>query len=178
MSNVAAVGDKGTVMFDSGIRTGADVFKVDCKVEPRADIKALALGAKAVLVGRLYGESCKHSLMSHPFRVDRTTRQSRRDVSPGCADSTPVYGMAIAGESGVRHVMKSLLADFDILMNCAGVNTVKEIDRSHLSESFGCPLPNTRRRSSVSSRGRWRALMYFAGLIEGIGAMQGNRSLY
>ncbi|KAK8853027.1 hypothetical protein IAR55_003728 [Kwoniella newhampshirensis] len=78
-----SVGDKGTVLFDSGIRTGADVFKV-C--------------AKAVLVGRLY-----------------------------------VFGMAIAGESGVRHVMKSLLADFDILMNCAGVNKVSEIDKSHLS---------------------------------------------
>lgn len=35
-----AVGDKISVLFDSGIRTGADV------------IKALCLGAKAVLVGR------------------------------------------------------------------------------------------------------------------------------
>lgn len=42
--------------------------------------QALALGAKAVLVGRLW-----------------------------------IYGMGIAGEAGVRHVMKSLLADFDIL---------------------------------------------------------------
>ncbi|KAJ5595480.1 uncharacterized protein N7459_001688 [Penicillium hispanicum] len=42
---VDAVGDKMTVLFDSGIRTGADV------------IKALRLGAKAVLVGRpvIYG---------------------------------------------------------------------------------------------------------------------------
>ncbi|KAK3059970.1 hypothetical protein LTS18_009633 [Coniosporium uncinatum] len=42
---VDAVGDKMTVLFDSGIRTGADV------------IKALCLGAKAVLVGRpwIYG---------------------------------------------------------------------------------------------------------------------------
>nr|P0DUR7.1 RecName: Full=FMN-dependent alpha-hydroxy acid dehydrogenase qulF; AltName: Full=Quinolactacin A2 biosynthesis cluster protein F [Penicillium citrinum] len=42
---VDAVGDKMTVMFDSGVRTGADV------------IKALCLGAKAVLVGRpvIYG---------------------------------------------------------------------------------------------------------------------------
>ncbi|KAL2865940.1 FMN-dependent dehydrogenase [Aspergillus lucknowensis] len=42
---VDAVGDKVTVMFDSGVRTGADVMK------------ALCLGAKAVLVGRpvLYG---------------------------------------------------------------------------------------------------------------------------
>jgi isopentenyl diphosphate isomerase/L-lactate dehydrogenase-like FMN-dependent dehydrogenase len=42
---VEAVGDKMTVLFDSGIRTGVDV------------IKALCLGAKAVLVGRpvVYG---------------------------------------------------------------------------------------------------------------------------
>ncbi|CCD54848.1 hypothetical protein ACHAPC_004990 [Botrytis cinerea] len=42
---VDAVGDKLTVLFDSGIRTGVDV------------IKALSLGAKAVLVGRpaIYG---------------------------------------------------------------------------------------------------------------------------
>lgn len=41
----AAVGDKITVLFDSGIRTGVDV------------IKALSLGAEAVLVGRpaVYG---------------------------------------------------------------------------------------------------------------------------
>lgn len=37
---VDAVGDKLTVLFDSGIRTGADI------------IKALSLGAKGVLVGR------------------------------------------------------------------------------------------------------------------------------
>lgn len=38
----AAVADKTTLLFDSGIRRGADVFK------------AMALGAKAVLVGRPY----------------------------------------------------------------------------------------------------------------------------
>ena len=42
---VEAVGDKITVLFDSGIRTGVDV------------IKALCLGAKGVLIGRpfVYG---------------------------------------------------------------------------------------------------------------------------
>jgi isopentenyl diphosphate isomerase/L-lactate dehydrogenase-like FMN-dependent dehydrogenase len=38
----AAAGDRLTVLFDSGIRTGDDVFK------------ALALGAEAVLLGRPY----------------------------------------------------------------------------------------------------------------------------
>jgi isopentenyl diphosphate isomerase/L-lactate dehydrogenase-like FMN-dependent dehydrogenase len=67
-------------MFDSGIRSGADVFK------------ALALGAKFVFVGRLW-----------------------------------VWGLSIAGEMGVRHVMKSLLADFDILMNVAGYPRVEDV---------------------------------------------------
>ena len=42
---VDAVGDQMAVLFDSGIRTGADI------------LKALCLGAKAVLVGRpaIYG---------------------------------------------------------------------------------------------------------------------------
>jgi (S)-mandelate dehydrogenase len=42
---VAAVGDRATVLLDSGIRHGSDV------------VKALALGARAVLIGRatLYG---------------------------------------------------------------------------------------------------------------------------
>ena len=39
---VRAVGERLTVLFDSGVRTGDDVFK------------ALALGARAVLVGRPY----------------------------------------------------------------------------------------------------------------------------
>src|SRR5262249_56834035 len=39
---VAAVGDKTTVLMDGGIRRGTDI------------VKALILGAKAVLVGRAY----------------------------------------------------------------------------------------------------------------------------
>jgi len=76
---VEAVGEKMTIIFDSGIRTGADIFK------------ALALGAHAVQVGRLY-----------------------------------VWGMAHEGESGCRHVMKSLLADLDILMTVAGYPSLRE----------------------------------------------------
>lgn len=75
---VEAVKGRLTILFDSGIRTGADVFK------------ALALGADAILVGRLY-----------------------------------VYGLAHGGERGVRHVIKSLLADFDITMSLSGHRSVK-----------------------------------------------------
>jgi len=82
---VDAVGDKMTIIFDSGIRTGADVFK------------ALALGAHAVAVGRLY-----------------------------------IWGMSHEGEAGCRHVMKSLLADLDILMTVGGYRSLRDINRSAL----------------------------------------------
>jgi lactate 2-monooxygenase len=57
---VDAVGDKLTILLDSGVRTGADV------------IKALCLGAKAVLIGRpwVYGlgiagkAGAKHAMQS------------------------------------------------------------------------------------------------------------------
>ncbi|EHR50076.1 alpha-hydroxyacid dehydrogenase, FMN-dependent L-lactate dehydrogenase [Saccharomonospora marina XMU15] len=68
-----AVGDRIEVLFDSGVRTGADV------------LKALALGAKAVLLGRPY-----------------------------------VYGLALGGEDGVRHVLRSVLADLDLTMALSG----------------------------------------------------------
>ncbi|KAI1261064.1 FMN-dependent alpha-hydroxy acid dehydrogenase [Xylariaceae sp. FL1019] len=94
---VTAIGDKTFVMFDSGIRGGADVFK------------ALALGAKFVFIGRLW-----------------------------------VYALGSGGEEGVRHVIKSLLADLDILMNVAGYPTLKDIDRDALdSMPRGCYFPST-----------------------------------
>ncbi|MQA10142.1 MAG: alpha-hydroxy-acid oxidizing protein [Pseudonocardiaceae bacterium] len=74
---VNAVGDRLAVLFDSGVRTGADV------------VKALCLGAQAILLGRPY-----------------------------------VYGLAHAGESGVRHVVRSLLADFDLTMGLSGNRSV------------------------------------------------------
>lgn len=46
-----------------------------------------------------------------------------------------VFGLSIKGELGVRHVMKSLLADFDILMNVAGFQSVDQITREHLDSS-------------------------------------------
>ena len=38
-----------------------------------------------------------------------------------------IWGLSIMGDHGVRHVMKSLLADFDILMNVAGYQSVNQI---------------------------------------------------
>jgi lactate 2-monooxygenase len=77
---VAEVRGRVPVLFDSGIRSGADVFK------------ALALGAEAVLVGRPW-----------------------------------VYGLALAGESGVRAVMEHMMAELDLTMALAGVKNVAEI---------------------------------------------------
>lgn len=65
---VDAVGDKVTVMFDSGIRTGADIMK------------ALCLGAKAVMVGRpvIYGlgiagkDGAKHVLAGLLAELDQS----------------------------------------------------------------------------------------------------------
>jgi isopentenyl diphosphate isomerase/L-lactate dehydrogenase-like FMN-dependent dehydrogenase len=85
---VDAVGERIYVMFDSGVRGASDV------------VKALALGARFVFVGRLW-----------------------------------VWGLSIMGEEGVRHVMKSLLADLDILMAVAGFTGVKDFDRNILGTS-------------------------------------------
>jgi lactate 2-monooxygenase len=82
---VDAVGHQAEVLFDSGIRTGADVAK------------ALALGARAVLVGRPW-----------------------------------VYGLGLAGTDGVRHVLRSLLADFDLTMALSGHRLPSELIRDSL----------------------------------------------
>lgn len=77
---VAAVGPQRPVLFDSGIRTGADI------------IKALALGAQAVLLGRPY-----------------------------------IWGLALAGEAGVREVLQRLLAEFDLTLALAGYRQVSQL---------------------------------------------------
>jgi lactate 2-monooxygenase len=82
---VDAVGEQIEVLFDSGIRTGADI------------VKALALGARAVLVGRPW-----------------------------------VYGLAHGGQDGIRHVLRSLLADFELTLALSGRRTPGELDRACL----------------------------------------------
>ncbi|KAM0272538.1 hypothetical protein ACHAQH_008674 [Verticillium albo-atrum] len=79
------VGDRLVVAFDSGVRGASDI------------VKALALGAKFVFVGRLW-----------------------------------IWGLSIMGEAGVRHVLRGLLADLDILMNVAGINKVEDISKDLL----------------------------------------------
>lgn len=77
---VVSAAGKMPVLFDSGIRTGADI------------VKALALGARAVLVGRPY-----------------------------------VYGLACAGEAGVRGVLQALLAELDLTMALSGVARLQDL---------------------------------------------------
>jgi lactate 2-monooxygenase len=77
---VDAVAGRVPILLDSGVRSGADVFK------------ALALGARAVLLARPY-----------------------------------VYGLALAGERGVREVIRNVLADFDLTMGLAGCSSLAEI---------------------------------------------------
>ncbi|MCW2663911.1 MAG: Lactate 2-monooxygenase [Mycobacterium sp.] len=73
------------VLFDSGIRSGADI------------VKALALGATAVGVGRPYA-----------------------------------YGLALGGADGVVHVLRSLLAEADLIMAVDGYPTLKDLNAEAL----------------------------------------------
>ena len=47
-----------------------------------------------------------------------------------------IWGLSIMGEVGVRHVMKSLLADFDILMNVGGFQNVEQMMDRGIIESY------------------------------------------
>jgi lactate 2-monooxygenase len=68
------------VLFDSGIRSGADI------------VKALALGATAVGIGRPYA-----------------------------------YGLALGGAKGIEHVLRSLLAEADLIMAVDGYPTLGDL---------------------------------------------------
>jgi lactate 2-monooxygenase len=81
----AAVPPKLPVLFDSGIRTGADA------------VKALALGAQAVLLAR-----------------------------------PPMWGLALGGEEGVRHVLRGFLAELDNTLAMAGYRSPRELTAQSL----------------------------------------------
>ena len=76
----AAVSGQVPVLLDSGVRTGADVFL------------ALALGASAVVIGRL-----------------------------------AAYGLAAAGEHGVRRTIEFLTQELHVLMTLAGVPDIQSL---------------------------------------------------
>lgn len=79
------VGGRMPVIFDSGVRGGADAAI------------ALALGADLVALGRPYA-----------------------------------YGLGIAGERGVREVIRNVLAELDITLGLAGLTSVADLDRDSL----------------------------------------------
>lgn len=76
---VSAAGD-APVVFDSGVRSGAEV------------IKALALGARAVGIGRPYA-----------------------------------YGLAVGGQEGIEHVVRSVLAEADLIMAIDGYPSIRDL---------------------------------------------------
>jgi isopentenyl diphosphate isomerase/L-lactate dehydrogenase-like FMN-dependent dehydrogenase len=84
---VEAIDGRIDVLFDSGVRTGSDVMK------------ALALGAKAVLIGRPY-----------------------------------IYGLGVAGEAGVRHVVRCLLAELELSMALSGCAKLADIGPELLTQ--------------------------------------------
>jgi len=90
LPGIAAQAGGMTVMMDSGVRRGSDV------------LKALALGAQFVFVGR-------------PF----------------------LYAAAIAGEPGVRHVIKLLRDEIDRDMALLGITTLAEMRRELLTAARG-----------------------------------------
>jgi lactate 2-monooxygenase len=84
-----AVGARTTVLFDSGIRGGADI------------IKAVALGASAVLIGRPYA-----------------------------------YALGLAGEAGVRHVLRALRNEFELTMRLGGFASLSDLTPDVLTRTL------------------------------------------
>jgi L-lactate dehydrogenase (cytochrome)/(S)-mandelate dehydrogenase len=80
-----AVGDRTELLLDGGIRRGTDIAK------------ALALGARAVLVGRAY-----------------------------------VYGLAVAGSTGVEAVLELLRSELVRTLQLMGCPSAADLDRDRL----------------------------------------------
>jgi lactate 2-monooxygenase len=87
---VEAVEGRVPVLFDSGIRRGADA------------VKAMALGAQAVLLGRPYA-----------------------------------WGLALAGEQGVREVLLNFLADLEVTLALCGHTSCGQLGPSVLWREEG-----------------------------------------
>jgi lactate 2-monooxygenase len=77
---VVEAADGLPVLFDSGVRSGADI------------VKAVALGATAVGIGRPYA-----------------------------------YGLALGGADGIVHVLRTLLAEADLIMAVDGYPALKDL---------------------------------------------------
>jgi L-lactate dehydrogenase (cytochrome) len=106
---VDAAGDRLEVLVDSGFRRGSDIAA------------ALALGARAVLLGRAH-----------------------------------LYGLAAAGEAGVRHCIDILAQELRMTMQLCGVRSIGELDRGLIrrreppratAPGDGVPPPPRSRRS-------------------------------
>jgi isopentenyl diphosphate isomerase/L-lactate dehydrogenase-like FMN-dependent dehydrogenase len=82
---VDAVDGRAEVLLDGGVRRGSDV------------VKALALGARAVGIGR-------------PL----------------------VWGLAVDGAAGVRHVLELLRAEIELALALLGCNSPRAVTRAHV----------------------------------------------
>jgi isopentenyl diphosphate isomerase/L-lactate dehydrogenase-like FMN-dependent dehydrogenase len=83
---VDAVGDEVEVLMDGGVRRGTDV------------LVALALGARAVLMGR-----------------------------------PALWGLAVAGEEGARHVLELMRAEIGLALALLGCASSEDVTRAHVS---------------------------------------------
>ncbi|KAG6876574.1 hypothetical protein C0992_012370 [Termitomyces sp. T32_za158] len=93
----AQASGKLTVLFDSGIRTGPDIFK------------ALALGAQAVL-----RQWYLHFHMAS-------------NLIPPSVGRPWIYGLIVGGETGVEQVIRHTLADLDTTLGLAGYRSLGDV---------------------------------------------------
>ncbi|MGH2859827.1 MAG: alpha-hydroxy acid oxidase [Solirubrobacteraceae bacterium] len=92
---VDAVGDRLEVLVDSGFRRGSDIAA------------ALAIGARAVLLGRAH-----------------------------------LYGLAAAGEAGVRHCIEILADELRMTMALCGARSIDELGRTVIRRRADLAAPN------------------------------------